>query len=79
MRKRSKPRHPFTATALAAAGGVYETANRLGLSAAAVSKWYLVPERWVETLSTITGLPPSEIRPSDETLAAGATADGTHA
>lgn len=72
MPRRKRERHPTTAAALAAGGGVYNVANQLGLSAAAVSKWYLVPLHWVDRLAEITGLPRHAIRPPETSGAAEA-------
>jgi hypothetical protein len=63
MRQRQTRRHSATAAVIARLGGVYATANALGLSAAAVSKWWLVPAKQVKRLSELTGLPPDQIRP----------------
>lgn len=45
-----------------AVGGVSKTAQALGISVAAVSKWAEIPKRHEQALSTLTGKPIAELK-----------------
>lgn len=48
---------------LAASGGRQSLADRLGISAPAISQWKKIPAERIGQVSAITGMRPEEIRP----------------
>lgn len=56
-------RSPEIFAAIQAASGVSALAQKLGISAQTVSEWKQIPERHLDAVSELTGLPKATLRP----------------